>query len=342
MNPNDSLLNVIKITPLQMEKEFERILLKNGFNQDKAHACSRIFTENSLDGIYTHGVNRFARFIEYVAMNLIVANSEPELKYSYSSVEQWDGKFGPGPLNAFRCTERAMEIADKFGIGCVALSNSNHWMRAGYYGWKAAKEGYAFIGWTNTIALMPAWGAMDSHLGNNPIVFAVPYKDEAIVLDMAMSQFSFGIMEMYQSKGQKLPLPGGYNKNGDLTSDPSEILESLRSLPIGYWKGAGMALMLDLLATILSGGLSTFQVTQQNNEQGVSQVYIAIALNRLDNSLLIPRTVRNIIHDLLTSAPVSEQTEILYPGKRVLETRKENLKNGIPVNKNIWQEIINL
>jgi 3-dehydro-L-gulonate 2-dehydrogenase len=342
MNSNNLYNEVIKISMIQMEKEFERILVKYGFNLDRAYACARIFTENSLDGIYTHGVNRFARFIEYVSKNLVLANSEPELKFSYSSVEQWDGKFGPGPLNAFRCTERAMELADKFGIGCVALSNSNHWMRAGYYGWKAAKAGYAFIGWTNTIALMPAWGAADSRLGNNPVVFAVPYKDEAIVLDMAMSQFSFGTMEIYQAKGQKLPLPGGYNKNGDLTNDPNEILESLRSLPIGYWKGAGMALMLDLLATILSGGLSTFEVTKQNTEQGVSQVFIAIALNKLNNSSSIQRVVRNIINDILSSTPVSEQSEILYPGKRVLETRMENLKNGIPVNKNIWYEILNL
>lgn len=342
MNSSESIPGLLKITHVQMEKEFEGILIKYGFYPDKAYACARIFTENSLDGIYTHGVNRFKRFIEYAAKNLIIPNAEPELKYSFSSVEQWDGKFGPGPLNAFRCTERAMDIADKLGIGCVALSNSNHWMRAGYYGWKAAKAGYAFIGWTNTIALMPAWGAADSRLGNNPIVFAVPYKDEAIVLDMAMSQFSFGVMEIYQSKEQKLPLPGGYNKNGDLTNDPSEILESLRSLPIGYWKGAGMALMLDLLATILSGGLSTFEVSKQGTEQGVSQVFIAIALSKLNNSPSIPRAVRNIINDILSSTPVSEQTEILYPGKRVLETRMENLKNGIPVDKNIWEEILSL
>src|SRR5690606_12554923 len=102
----------------------------------------------------------------------------------------------------------------------------------------------------------PAWGALDNKLGNNPLVMAVPYENEAIVLDMAMSQYSYGAMEMQRLKGGQLPVPGGFDKNGNLSTDPDAILETKRTLPIGYWKGAGLSLLLDLLATVLSGGLS--------------------------------------------------------------------------------------
>ncbi|MEJ7676228.1 MAG: Ldh family oxidoreductase [Chitinophagaceae bacterium] len=62
---------------------------------------------------------------------------------------------------------------------------------------------------------MPSWGAKDSRLGNNPLIIAIPYKDEAIVLDMAMSQFSFGKMELKKIQGEELPVPGGFDENGD-------------------------------------------------------------------------------------------------------------------------------
>lgn len=236
-------------------------------------------------------------------------------------------------------TERVTELSKEDGIGCVGLSNTNHWMRGGHYAWKAAKAGFVFIGWTNTTSNMPAWGAMDCHLGNNPLVLGVPFNDEAIVLDMAMSQFSYGSVESHQLKSIPLPMPGGYNREGMLTADPSEILESRRLLPIGYWKGSGLALLLDLLAVILSGGLSTSQISQQQAESAVSQVFIAVDISRLRNNRTIQESVNAIIEDLHRSVAVDETRNILYPGERVLRTRSENLKNGIPVDRSVWEEI---
>jgi 3-dehydro-L-gulonate 2-dehydrogenase len=138
------------------------------------------------------------------------------------------------------------ELAKISGIGCVALANTNHWMRGGYYGWQAARKGVVFIGWSNTIGNMPAYGATDTRLGNNPVVISLPYQGNAIVLDMAMSQFSYGAMEAATLKGEQLPVFGGYDQNGNLTKDPSAVLETRRMLSIGYWKGAGLSLLLTL------------------------------------------------------------------------------------------------
>lgn len=332
----------IFVSPKEMENKFVEILLKSGMEKEKAEKCSEIFAQNSVDGIYSHGVNRFVRFTDYIAKKYINVNSEPELVHKSGGIEQWNGNLGAGPLNALFSAKRAMELADKNSIGCVALSNTNHWMRGGYYGWKAAKEGYAFISWTNTIAIMPAWGAKDSRLGNNPIVFAVPFKNEAIVLDMAVSQFSYGTMENHARSGKKLPVYGGYNTNGMLTDNASEILETRRPLPVGYWKGAGLSLLLDILASVLSGGLATSDIDKQPREFGVSQVFIAIALQKLGNSSSIPVMINKIVEDMLLSEPADKGSEIFYPGMKVLRTRNENLKKGIPVEKSVWDEILKL
>jgi 3-dehydro-L-gulonate 2-dehydrogenase len=325
-----------------MKSEFKRILLDYGFTETRAEKCGEVFAVNSLEGVYSHGIYRFSRFINYVERGYVIPDAEPEIVHTAGAMEQWKGNLGPGPLNAGFCTNRAMEVANANGIGCVALGNTNHWMRGGTYGWQAASKGFVFIGWTNTEKNMPAWGAKSSRLGNNPLVFAVPYKKEAIVLDFAMTQFSYGKIEAAKIEGKELPFHGGFNKWDRLTKDPDEILETMRGLSIGYWKGAGLSLLLDILATILSAGLSTHELSELEAEYSLSQVFIAIDIKKLANFPAIENTVSQIINDLKSSTPIDDGTGIYYPGERVLRTREENTLHGIPVIRRVWEEIIRI
>ncbi len=335
-------MNQVIIPFIKMKSEFRRILIKHGFSEIKAEACARIFAENSLDGVYSHGVYRFPRFVNYIQRGFINADAEPILIHSTGALEQWDGQLGPGPLNATYCTERVMHLAKEHGIGCLAIANTNHWMRGGTYGWQAARNGFAFIGWTNTEANMPAWGAKDNRLGNNPLVFAVPYGNEAIVLDFAMTQYSYGKMETAHLENETLPYPGGFNSEGKLTNQPHEILASRHALPIGYWKGAGLSLLLDIMATVLSAGLSTSQISQKEAEYSVSQVFIAFNLNDLSNYPTIESSISAIIEDFKNSTKDVNLDKIRYPGERVLITRGKNLKQGIAVDKKVWNDILSL
>jgi 3-dehydro-L-gulonate 2-dehydrogenase len=331
--------NELRIPYEDLRKTFLTILLNHGFRNDNADLCATVFADNSVDGVYTHGVNRFPRFVSSINDGQVVPENKPVKIGGFGALEQWDGQLGPGPLNALSCTDRALELAEQNGIGCVALANTNHWMRGGTYGWRAAKKGYAFICWTNTIANMPAWGATDSRLGNNPVIFAIPKDEEAIVLDMAVSQFSYGAMEKLAMQNKQLPVVGGYDESGNLTSDPSQILKTMRTIPVGYWKGSGLALLLDLLAVVLSGGKSTFDISQQKKESALSQVFIAIKLSALENASSINLLIKNIIDDYHNSVPNGSNDKIQYPGERVLQTRKENMEKGIPVDLGVWQQI---
>jgi 3-dehydro-L-gulonate 2-dehydrogenase len=330
--------DTIRISAEKMRNVFRTILLKHQFEKERANDCAEIFTANSVDGVYTHGVNRFSVFIKLVREGFIFPNNDPELIHSTGALEQWDGKLAPGVLNAVKATERAMQLAKKNGIGCVALANTNHWMRGGYYGWHAAKNNFVFIGWTNTIANMPAWGATDARLGNNPLVIAVPFNNEAIVMDMAMSQFSYGGLELAKMKNEELSVYGGFNKDGEITKDPSAILESKRVMPVGYWKGAGLSLLLDILSMIISGGRSTKEITDDKIERGLSQVFIAIDLQQLKNYSGIETCINNIISDYKQSIAENNK-KIVYPGERVLKDRERNSREGIPVMKKVWDEI---
>jgi 3-dehydro-L-gulonate 2-dehydrogenase len=283
-------------------------------------------------------VNRFPVFVQYVQEGLVVKHAEPSLQAAMGGIEQWNGNGGPGPLNALAATDRAVQLAQQYGIGCIALAGTNHWMRGGYYGWRAAEKNCVLIAWTNTIANMPAWGAIDSRLGNNPLVVSLPYGDSAIVLDMAMSQYSFGAMEQASAKGEALHMTGGFDKEGRETRDPAAILASERPMPVGYWKGAGLSLLLDILAAVLSGGLATYQISQQQKEHKVSQVFVAIDLTKLPHSSGIKQIIDGILADYHQSKTEGEN-EVRYPGEGVLQRRKKNSEKGIPVLAAVWEQI---
>ncbi|HWD88522.1 MAG TPA: 3-dehydro-L-gulonate 2-dehydrogenase [Mucilaginibacter sp.] len=318
-----------------IKSEFIRVLLANGFSENKADEIAQIFAENSRDGVHSHGLNRFPTFIQYVKDGHVIPDAEPVKDGGFGSLEQWDGQYGPGMLNAKFCMNRAIELANENGIGCIAIRNTNHWMRGGTYGWQAAEAGMISISFTNTIANMPPWGGIDPRLGNNPLIIAVPRKEGHVVLDMAMSQYAIGKLNLYKSKNEQLPLPGGYDQEGHLSTDPAAILESERVLPIGFWKGSGLSLILDLLATILSQGRSTAAITQAGPEAGVSQVFIAIKPIGIKNMELIEQ----ILDYAKSSRLLQEGHDILYPGENTLRTREKSMKDGVWVDERIWEKV---
>lgn len=338
----DMAFGYVRLTPQELKEKFATILRRIGFNERPANICAEVFATNSVDGVYSHGVNRFPRFVSYVKDGFIRPNAEAVCRHRAGAIEQWDGGMAPGPVNAFICTDRAMELAREYGVGCVAIANTNHWMRGGTYGWRVAKHGLVSISWTNTIANTPAYGALDSKLGNNPLVIAVPFEDEAIVLDMAMSQFSYGAMENYELKNEPLPVPGGYDTKGNISTDPKEIKISGRTIPIGHWKGAGLSLMLDILAVVLSGGRSVAEISAQKTEVGVSQVFVAIDISKLDNRPALAGALATLIADFHQATPVHGGKAVRYPGEKTLATRADNIKNGVPVLSRVWDEILSL
>jgi 3-dehydro-L-gulonate 2-dehydrogenase len=315
-----------------------RVLRKQGFEEERATRCAQLFAESSRDGVYSHGLNRFPLFISMIQNGFIDPHAVPEVMAACGPLERWDGKVGPGNLNAYHSMDRAIALSHTQGVGCVALANTNHWMRGGSYGWQAADAGVIGICWTNTLPNLPPWGASNPRLGNNPLVLAVPRPDGHVVLDMAMSQFSYGALASYRARGELLPVEGGFDAEGRLTRVPEAIERSKRPLPIGYWKGSGLALMLDLVAGLLSGGRTTHQIeAEPERETRLSQVFIAFAPSCLDRNADGSEVVNQVIEYL--QQPEGSAGEVRYPGQQVLKIRKENLAKGVPVEPSVWRQV---
>ena len=331
----------------KMKEEITRVLLKKGFSLERAEECSQLYAEASLDGVYSHGLNRVPRFIDYIEKGYVNIDAIPTKIDGIGLMERYDGNLGPGNLNAKFCMNRAIEIARENGMGIVTINNNHHWIRGGSYGWQAVRAGCIGICWTNTESCMPPWGAKEMKIGNNPLVLAVPREAGHVVLDMAMSQFSYGKLEVTRLKNELLPIDGGFDSEGNLTRDPAAIEKSMRILPTGYWKGSGLSMLLDLITAMLSGGLSTCKIDEVKPAPGVScykasQVFMAFDPKKISGQAFIEKTANEAIDYLHQAEPAEENGRVTFPGERTAETRKENMEKGIPVNDAIWQKLLDI
>ncbi|HUX38070.1 MAG TPA: 3-dehydro-L-gulonate 2-dehydrogenase [Rectinemataceae bacterium] len=315
------------------------ILSGRGFSPERAETCAGLFVEASLDGVYTHGLERFPRFVRWIDKGWVRPAALPLLTSAAASLERWNGELGPGNLNAIAMADRAVELARDYGLGCVALSNTNHWMRGGQYGLRIAEAGLAALCFTNTMPNLPAWGGRDAVLGNNPLVIALPRAGGPILLDMAMSQYSYGKIEAAALRGEELQVEGGWDEEGRLTRDPAAILRSRRPLQTGFWKGSGLSLVLDLLAVMLSGGDSVGGVGKREGEYGLSQVFVAFDLSKLASAAELEAAVIDMEERVHGSSPAEGSPGARFPGEGRLALRRANEAQGLPLRTELLEEI---
>lgn len=329
----------MNITSQQLQQEFERVLLSRGVAAETAAQCAEMFTTTTEFGVMSHGINRFPRFIQQLDAGDINANAKAHCVLSLGAIEQWDARRAIGNLTARDMMDRAIILASQHGIGLVALRNASHWMRGGTYGWQAAQQGYIGICWSNSIAAMPPWGGKDCRIGTNPLIIAIPGEPVTMV-DMSMSMFSYGMLEVNRLAGRQLAVDGGFDDEGRLTRDPATIEKNRRILPVGYWKGSGLSVVLDMIATLLSNGASVAEITEDHrDEYGMSQVFVAIDVERLIDGPTRQAKLTRIIEYVTSAERAHPDEAIRLPGHKFVRQREASRRNGIDVDDRVWGKI---
>jgi len=327
------------LTVDDLRSTFRDILLRDGLSPDLAEKCVEVFTDNTRLGVYSHGVNRFPRFVEQLRAGHLKAAAKPVRTLSLGAVERWDGGSGIGIVNAREMSDRAMELATEHGVGLVAIGHTNHWMRGGTWGGRIAERGFLGICWTNTIAIMPPWGGTEPRVGNNPLVIGVP-GDPPTIVDMACSLFSWGKLDTTRLAGGLTPVDAGYDAEGKLSRDPAAVLATQRLLPTGFWKGSGLSIVLDMAVTLLSGGLSVAEITaDQSAEFNLSQVFVAVDIDRMVERGDRDAKLARIREYVTSSAPVDPAHPIRLPGHDFARRAEAHDRDGVPVADEVWERV---
>ena len=330
---------------VQYEEAVERMSrgLERFLNAQDAKRFAEIFAGNSLDGVYSHGMNRYPRYLSDMESGLCDAKvTQAERVSGLGGLEVWDAHFGVGPLIAQQMAERAIELARTHGIACVALRNNSHWLRAGRYGLMMADAGMMGLCMTNTCMNLVAYGAKELSTGNNPITIAIPRRAGSLVMDMAVSQYAFGKLEIMAQEGGMLDTPCGYDTDGNLTNDPKKIVESGLMTPMALWKGSALSIMIDLMVSMLSLGRTSLAIgTPADGEKGMSQMFVCMNPAAVIDMDKAEAQMEKTIAFLNSLEPKDGVHGVHAPGENLEKTRARNRECGIPVTEDTWQKIVN-
>ena len=309
---------------------------------DAAARFAEIFADNSLDGVYSHGMNRYPRYLGDMEAGLCDPTVMQAEKVSgFGAMEVWDAHFGVGPLIAQQAAQRAIELAKMHGVACVALRNNSHWLRAGRYGLMMADAGMMGICMTNTCMNLVAHGAKEPSTGNNPITFAIPRKGGSLVMDMAVSQYAFGKLEIMAQEGGMLDTPCGYDLEGNLTNDPKKITQSQLMTPMALWKGSALSIMIDLMVSMASLGRTSLEIGKPGDgEKGMSQLFICMNPAAVVDMDQAGAQMEKTIAFLNGLEPKEGMSGVRAPGQNLEKTRARNKAQGIPVTEETWQKIL--
>lgn len=326
-------------------KQEQSILLsflkKLGANSRETKAVTNVVSEADLRGKNSHGLLRFPTQVRRAINGLIKTNVKVKVVRTRPSVALVDGQRGFGQFVATEATRMAVRKAKRAGIAAVGIVNSNHIGMAGYYAELAAKEDMIGIVLTITEPLVHPFGGVEPIIGTNPIAIAIPTGRRLISLDMATSSGSIGKIMEAKVKGSTIPPEWALDADGRPTTDPDLALRGALS-PVGGPKGYGLGLAIEVLAGGLVGasmGRNVAGTLDNTRTCTKGDLVIAIDIPSFSPRARFQRSVEDFVRDLKASRKASAKNEILLPGERGLLIKEERMKNGIPIEDSVIQEL---
>jgi L-2-hydroxycarboxylate dehydrogenase (NAD+) len=314
----------------------EDSLTAAGLPREDAAVCARLMGEADLTGADAHGVFRLPQYVRRLKAGGFNPKPNIMVKRSAPATALVDGDNAMGHLVMSRAAETAITIARETGVSWVGVRRSNHAGPAGLYAEMPAAQGmigiYAAVANANHMAV---WGGADPLLGTNPLAIGVPSGAGPIVLDMATTVVSYGTVKNYALQGK--PLEPGWMVNtatGDDITDAKRAAEGLL-LPIGGYKGSGLAVMLGLIAGPLNRAVFGRDVIDFNaddaSETNTGHFILALDIARFLSVDEYKAEVDRHVRELKDSKRLPGVDEIRMPGERRRACREDRLRNGVPL-----------
>ncbi len=313
-----------------------------GFSKADADTTAEILVTTDLMGIGTHGVHRVDQYLKRVAAGVVPAKPDIRVTDKAPSIAIVDGGGGQGQVVGARALELAITKAIKTGIGFVSVGNSNHFGAMAPYGFAATVAGLILVSGTTASPSMTPFGGRERCLGNNPVGFAAPRKGAPpFLLDMALSVAARGKMRKLRDAGEPMPLGWALDADGKPTTDAQAGLDGFIQF-IGGHKGYGLALAVDILSGVLSGGRFLDEVGDmwaETEPQGVSHFFLGLNPAAIMAREDFDARMTAFAERIKTTTPFEAAGEVLLPGEiehRIMEIRR---LDGIPLAASLLETL---
>ncbi|HXF61356.1 MAG TPA: Ldh family oxidoreductase [Caldilineaceae bacterium] len=310
---------------------FERCGMPTG----KAFLLADSLVYADLRGIHSHGVLRVPEYVQKLTTGGVDPQGQPFIARERGACLVVDGSNSMGQIGAHFAMEHVIARARLYGIAAAAIRGSNHCGAMAYFAIQALPHDMIGIATTNALPTMAPWGGTDKLLGINPLGVAIPAGEEPpIVYDAAFSGSSHGKIRIHHQKG--LPLPEGWalDKEGRPTTDPAAALEGLL-MPIGGFKGVGLALIMGILSSMLSGAAYGVELgsMEEGPRPGMDGHFVAaIQVGAFEDVRRFKARVDKAIRQLRQAHKAPGVTRIYAPGELEHERAQTSRARGIPLN----------
>lgn len=327
-----------------LKKLEEEIFNKVGFKEEDARTIAENLIYADLRGIESHGISNLPIYVKRAKLGLYNMNGDIDVLTSNEDLPLIliNGKNNMGQVAAKKAIELLLDKIKKFGVAATFIGNANHCGALGYYGEIVAKNNCVFIGITNAPASMAPCGGKEKFVGTNPLCITIPYKDKVVNLDMATSTVAKGKIYVELSKGNKIPSDWALDEYGKPTTDPLEALKGTLQ-PLGGYKGFGLAMMIDILAGLLTGSSwgpfvgSLHNTLDRGQDLGI--VFIAFDILRFMPKEVYEEKIEKYVKTMKSIPKSDENIEIMFPGEPELKRMEKRLNEGIPISDNTWKDI---
>lgn|SRR5487761_2270286 len=298
----------------------------------------------NLRGVDSHGVQLLIWYAQQIQDGNIDVSTIGRIASENGACMVYDGMNGLGQVISEECCNHAIRLGKAHGLGMVTARDSSHFGASAWWAQKIAAEGLIGMAMCNATPLVAAWQGKDRILGTNPICMAVPGPD-TFLLDMATTTVALNRIHKAILSGEtKIPDGWAMDADGHPTNDPKVALQGL-PMPLGGYKGTGLALMVEILCAVLSGGAMMTEVgglRVKNRPMRVSHFFLAIDAARFLPLGEFEARMQTMRETVKGSRPAAGFDEVLIVGDPEWRSQEQRLREGIPISAGIWGELMKL
>ena len=319
-----------------------RVLVAAGVATEHALLVAASLVEASLRGVDSHGIHLLASYLEQIAAGDVDVAATGEIAVESGACMVYDGHNGLGQVVADICAEHAVRLAREHGLGMVTARESNHFGAAGFWATKMAAAGQIGLVFCNASPIVPPWQGKEGRFGTNPICMAVPVgRRDPWMLDMATTTVAANrIFKAHTNREPSIPPGWAMDKDGVPTTDTETAYEGLL-MPLGGYKGSGLAMMVEILCGAIGGGAMSTELGGlriRGKRFRASQTFIAIDVGRMQPEFA--ERVDWLIGRVKDTAPARGFDEVLVANEPELRMKRRRLQKGIPVPDGTWAALL--
>jgi LDH2 family malate/lactate/ureidoglycolate dehydrogenase len=314
-----------------------------GVPPQRAAFIAESLVEANLRAVDSHGVQLLNFYIEHMHMRCMDLTTEGHIVSESGGCMSYSADNGIGQIVSNVACDHVIRLAKEHGVSLVTVRDSNHFGAAAFWSQKIARAGLIGLSFCNATPLVPPWQGKEPRLGTNPICMSLPGASETSwLLDMATTTVAMGkIFKASFSGYPNIPAGWAFDSQGVPTTDTQDAIKGM-PMPLGGYKGSGLAFMVEILVGVLSGGAMSTEVGGvriRTRPMRCGQAFLGIDVSRFMPLDEFNQRMDWLVNVIKTTPAAPGYEEVLVAGEPEWRAARKRSVEGIPLAKGVWEQL---